>query len=546
MSATVPTAPRVGLCGFFLECNRWAPVSDASAFAEGIDLAGDALAAQCRAAPSRLLSDTPGFVAAMDASGPWEPVALRIAGAQPGGPVEQSYFDALVREIEGRIAAQGPLDAVFASMHGAALATGSDDPDGEFLERLRRAVGPDVPIVAVFDLHANVSRRMTDALSGFIAYRTNPHVDLRERGAEAAALLRRLLAPPAAGRDRGGDREAGGARLGEGSLDGERGQGVQPHRHGVVGLAKLPFAPSSVSQRIAPGTPYADLLERATAQVGGAVANVSLCGGFAFADCGKCGFSVTVTRTDGDRARAEALALRIAAEVWAARMRFETRLVPFADAVAAAVASGLDPSAPPLILADVADNPGGGGSGATPDLLEALYAAGARGAVLGVHTDMALAADAHRSGIGATLRARFNRAPGGDPFARPFEADATVLALSDGRFVGRRGMVAGAARDMGPSALLAIGGMRVAVITRRQQLLDPAQLEVLGIDLSTVRTLVVKSRGHFRAAFEGFAPADRILEVDGPGLTSPNLKRLPWTRIPRPIHPLDDAVTWTP
>lgn len=534
MSVPVPAAPRVGICGFFLECNRWAPVSDATAFAEGIDLAGDALAAQCRAAPSRLLPDTPGFVAEMDASGPWEPVALRIASAQPGGPVEPSYFDALLREIEARIAAHGPLDAVFASMHGAALTTDSDDPDGEFLERLRRAVGPDVPIVAVFDLHANVSRRMTDALSGFIAYRTNPHVDLRERGAEAAALLRHLLAPPTGRGDS------------EGTRDGKLGAGAEPRRRGVVGLAKLPFAPSSVSQRIAAGTPYADLLARASAQVRGAVANVSLCGGFAFADCAKCGFSIAVTRTDGDLARAEALARRIAAEVWTARTRFETRLVPLADAVAAAVETGLDPSAPPLILADVADNPGGGGSGATPDLLEALYAAGARGAVLGVHTDAPLAADAHRAGVGATLRARFNREPGGDPFARPFEADATVLALADGRFVGRRGMVAGAARDMGPSALLAIGGLRVAVITRRQQLLDPAQLEVLGIDLATVRTLGVKSRGHFRAAFEGFAPADRILEVDGPGLTSPNLKSLPWTRMPRPIHPLDDDVTWTP
>jgi microcystin degradation protein MlrC len=510
-ASTRSSRPRVGICGFFLECNRWSPVSGARAFAEGVDFAGDALAAQLRAEPSRLMPDAAGFVAAMDAAGDWEPVPLRIAGAQPGGPADHGFFEALVAEIEARIAAGGPLDAVYASMHGAALTTASDDPDGEFLERVRRAIGPAAPIVAVFDLHTNVSRRMTDAVSAFVAYRTNPHVDLRERGAEAAGHLRRLLA--------GGE--------------------------GVVELVKLPFAPSSVSQRIAPGTPYSDLVDAAQRHVAGPVANVSLCGGFAFADCAKCGFSVVVSRSDGDRPAAAALARRVAAEVWAARTRFETRLTPLDDAVAAARAAGEDPALPPLILADVADNPGGGGGGDTTFLLAALHAAGVRGAVLGVQTDAALAADAHRAGVGASLHARFNRERGTDPFAQPFEAPATVVALSDGRFVGRRGMVAGSTRDMGPSALLAIGGLRVAVISRRQQLLDPAQLEVLGVDLAGVRTLVVKSRGHFRAAFDGFAPDGRILEVDCPGLTTPNLKRLEWTRMPRPVHPIDDDATWS-
>ena len=97
---------------------------------------------------------------------------------------------------------------------------------------------------------------------------------------------------------------------------------------------------------------------------------------------------------------------------------------------------------------------------------------------------------------------------------------------------------------MGASALLDLGGVRVAVISNRQQLLDPAQLEVLDVDLSTVRTLVVKSRGHFRAAFEGFAPLDRIIEVDCPGLTTPNLRSLPWRYLPRPVFPIDEHTVW--
>jgi microcystin degradation protein MlrC len=107
-------------------------------------------------------------------------------------------------------------------------------------------------------------------------------------------------------------------------------------------------------------------------------------------------------------------------------------------------------------------------------------------------------------------------------------------------------MVKGSQQDMGPSALIDLGGVRVAVISKRQQLLDPAQLEVLGVDLDKVHTLVVKSRGHFRAAFDDFAPPDRILEVDCPGLTTPNLKTLPWTRMPRPIYPIDEHTNWRP
>ena len=102
---------------------------------------------------------------------------------------------------------------------------------------------------------------------------------------------------------------------------------------------------------------------------------------------------------------------------------------------------------------------------------------------------------------------------------------------------------------MGPTALLGLAGrggaaLRVVVISVRQQLLDPAQLDIVGPDLSSVRTLVVKSRGHFRAAFDDFTGDHRILEVDCPGLTTPNLSTLPWQRLPRPVFPIDADAQW--
>ena len=119
--------------------------------------------------------------------------------------------------------------------------------------------------------------------------------------------------------------------------------------------------------------------------------------------------------------------------------------------------------------------PAGGGN--TVGLMRALVEAGAQAVLVGVVTDAALAQEAHRLGVGAAFEARFNRAGAGDPFALPYTRSARVLALSDGRFVGRRGLVSGSQRDMGPSALLDLGGVRVAVISHRQQLLDPAGAE---------------------------------------------------------------------
>jgi len=205
---------------------------------------------------------------------------------------------------------------------------------------------------------------------------------------------------------------------------------------------------------------------------------------------------------------------------------------------------GRDPKKPPLLFADVADNPGGGGRGNTVWILEAFHKAGVEGALLGIFFDAPLAAEAHAKGVGARFRARFNREETHEMSGR-FEADAEVLALHDGAIVGKRGISAGHALSLGPTALLAVGGIRVVVVSIRQQCKDTAMFECFGIDLARVRSLVVKSRGHFRAAFDLLFPDDRIVEVDVPGLTTPILTRVPYRNVPRPIYPLDPDMSWS-
>jgi microcystin degradation protein MlrC len=497
----------VALLGFSIECNKFAPVATKAHFTARTYLEGDAIAAEARAPAPVMLPETPGFVAAMDASGPWTPVGIALAMTEPNGPVEHGFFVELLDTIEHRLKAALPVEAVYICSHGAALTTEEDDPDGVLFAKVREIVGPDVPIAATLDLHANVSERMVRSLDAFIGYRTNPHLDMRERGAEAAAAIREMLA------------------------------GLRPQ----TAFIRLPIVPPTVTLLTAAG-PYAEMIALGQGRMNPEIMNVSAMGGFAFADAATCGLSVVVTARHDKRA-AEMLAREIAALGWANRARFYPHLTSLDDAVAKADAVGRDPSLPALAFADVADNPGGGGRGNTVFLLRAFYEAGVRDALLGVFYDPPLAAEARRYGRHYQFDARFNREES-TKFSEPWSAPARVVSLTDGDCIGRRGIYGGMRLELGPCAALQVGGVTVVVISHRVQCADPIFFEMMGLDIGRARSVVVKSRGHFRGGFDEFFGPDQIVEVDLPGLTSPVLSRFDWKRLPRPVIPLDDNVEW--
>jgi len=501
--------PRIALAAFMLESNGHAPPATRAEFEAACWLEGAALAADLARPAPRAPTALTGFVHAMQAGRPFVPVPLVAAAAGASGPMEQEAFDDLLHTMEDRLRAALPVDGVFLSLHGAASATVEVDPDGVLLARVRAVVGPDVPVIATLDLHANVSRAMVENADVLVAFVTNPHVDMLERGAEAAAGMRAMLG------------------------------GMRPR----AAFVKLPMIPPATSQNTDAG-PYADAIAFGRGFLDHEVMNVSISSGFSLGDTPKNGLSVVVT-TRTDAARAQAVAEEVARFIWSSRGRWTARLVSLAEAVRRAREAGDDPGAPALLLADVADNPGGGGRGNTVWILEAFHAADVQGAVLGVFTDPELAAEAHLLGPGARFTAHFNRVETSH-FSHAFVAEAEVAALHDGRIIGRRGIYAGREVEMGPMALLRIGGLRVAVATQRRQLCEPAMLEALGLDVAAARSLVVKSRGHFRAGFDEHFTSDRILEVDVPGLTTVMLDRVRWRAVPRPIWPLDPDMAWAP
>ncbi|KAF0173657.1 MAG: hypothetical protein FD162_1634 [Rhodobacteraceae bacterium] len=504
---SVAKTQRVAILGLMLESNRFAPVITEEDYLKRVYLAGEEILEDLHSADPKLPTEIRGFAAEMDQRGEWQPVPILVGLVEAGGPLDHGFFETAMQEIRRRLQAAGPLDAVYISNHGAMITTQNADPDGEIFQAVRDIVGPAVPVVATLDLHGNVSDRMVRLADALIAYQTNPHVDMLDRGRDAAMILHELWA------------------------------GMRPD----VAFIRLPLVPPTVTLLTEAG-PYADIMNYGQSLVSGDIVNVSILGGFAYSDTPKNGMAIIVTARVANGS-AQAVADKIARMAWGEHLRFVPRLTALEDAVEQVAQVAADPSLPAVILADVADNPGGGGNGNTMWILQALLGRGASGVIVGVITDPALAAEAHRLGQGARFRAVFNRVPP-DELSQRFEADARVVTLRDGDCVGRRGFYAGRRMNLGASALLDLGGIQVVVISIRTQCADPIFLEMMGLNIAAARAVVVKSRGHFRAGFDEFFPPAQVIEVDAPGLTSPVLTRFDFKNLPRPVFPIDLQAEW--
>lgn len=495
---------RIALVGMILESNSFSPPATEADFRQLCYMAGDEVLEDLKRPHPILPAEVSGFQDEMVRLGEdWELQPTVITAAEPSGPVEHKFFLRTMAEMKQRLEEALPLDGVYMCAHGAMTSTEVPDPDGDLFQMIRDVVGNDVPFIATLDLHANVSERMVENTDVLVSYITNPHVDQYERAAESVRLMAEIFV------------------------------GMRPQ----TAFIRLPLCAPTVSLLTAQG-PYADLINYGQSQITEKIANVSVVPGFVYSNTPQNGIAVVVTaRNDMEPART--LAADFAARAWADRDRFRAHLTSIDDAVAAVMKSS-----PAVILADVADNPGGGGSGNTTWIIEALVNAGAEGVLMGVFNDPALAAAAKIVGEGSEFQAIFNGG-GESEFSKRFEAPAKVLALHDGTCVGRRGMWAGRSLDLGACAQLEIGGIKVVVGSVRKQCADPAFFEMFGLDISAARAVVVKSRGHFRAGFDEFFPHEQVIEVDAPGLVSPIFDTYDFDGLPRPIYPLDPDVTWS-
>jgi microcystin degradation protein MlrC len=421
------------------------------------------------------------------------------AAASPAGRVTADVYRHVTERLLADLLAAGRVDGVLLDLHGAMVPETMDDGEGELLRAVRQAVGPDVPIAVTLDFHTNLTAAMVRHADLLHGYRTYPHVDMKARGVEATERL----------------------------IDLARGR-LRP----TVALRQPRLLPPLGSQRTAVGPMRRlyDLAAEMEREPG--VVSISIFAGFPLADIADAGLSIYVV-TDADPALADRLADRLAAVAWEHRHEFRHVGLPVRDAVAQALA--LDGG--PVVLADMADNTGGGAAGDGTAILRELLRVGARSAVVACLWDPEAAAACAKAGAGATATVRVGGKTD-DRHGEPVEVTGRVRTLSDGRFLHKGPMMHGLEGRLGLTAVLDLGGIKVILISNRWQTLDPEMLRFVGIDPLAEKILVVKSTIHYRAAFEPLARA--ILEVDAPGLSSSNLARFDFKHVRRPIYPLDD------
>jgi microcystin degradation protein MlrC len=430
--------------------------------------------------------------------------------AMPSGAVTRDEFEAQMADtlddLEAAMAA-GPIDGVLLALHGAMVIEGIDDGEGEYLRRVRDVVGPDMPVVTELDLHANLSPESTNLADIIIGYDTYPHVDVYDRAVELTGLLVRLA----------------------------RGEIVTARA-----FRQIPVLSNLTAQYTgrAPMSDWLALCHEIETRPG--VLTATIVAGFPYADIPETGMCAYVV-TDGDQALAEACADELARFAWERREAFQAIPMSVVDAVEYAMTH---PG--PICLADVSDNTGAGSSGDGTEILRELIRRKATSAAVALVFDPETVAQAVEAGVGATIAARI----GGkvdDLHGAPVEADAYVRAITDGFFINDGPLGTGSQSSMGTTVVLEIGGrgaIEVICTQYRRAPNDANSLRSVGIEPTRRQIVVIKSSVHYRA---DFMPLMReIVEVDAPGLSSPNWSRFEFKRLRSPMYPLDQNFEWSP
>lgn len=425
-----------------------------------------------------------------------ELVPTWFAGAVPSGIVERETYENLGRAMEKFISEAREIEGMLLVLHGAMVAEGVLDVEADLLQQIRTMVGIK-PIVATFDIHANLSAAMVKYTDVLIGYDTYPHVDVYERGVEAAHVMARIL---------------------RGDI------------HPTVAFEKIPLLSVPQAQHTSQSPMREIMARRAEIENDPRVITASVAVGYPYSDIPDAGMSVVVTTND-----APELAQQYAAElremIWARREQFVVKNMPVDEAVQRAI----EDDDGPLILVDVADNIGGGSPGDGTVLLEKLLAAHAQNTVVTI-ADVEAVAQAIDAGIDNQVMLRVGGKTD-DMHGAPVEVRGRVRLISSGEYIHKGSYMTGTVMRMGHTVVLDCNGIDLVLMERKTMPFDAQQLRSLGIEPADKKIIVMKSAIAWQAAYGDIAQA--AYYVDTPGICTANLKTLPYKNVRRPIFPLD-------
>ncbi|HEV2567974.1 M81 family metallopeptidase [Sphingomonas sp.] len=404
------------------------------------------------------------------------------AMAQPSGRTVRSVYEELRDEIVARARAAGPVHLILLVLHGAMVADGYDDCEGDLLTRLRAAVGPSCVIGAQLDPHCHLTEAMVEQSDVLIPLKEYPHTDFLPRADElysicTKAALQEVRPVPAVFNCR------------------------------MVGI--YPTAERTMSGLLG-------RLDEAEQTPG--ILSASFIHGFPWADVADVGSKVLVY-SDGRKDLALACSELLGRDFYSRRQLLLKQYPTIEEAL------DLAETLPgPVVLADTADNPGGGAPGDDTRLLAAMIRRGLPGCVSGCHWDPIVAETCADAGVGARLAVRLGGKCGptsGDPIDLQVEVRAVKKEHNQRWFDGGE-------QNLGLSVWLRAGGVDVVASSVRTQVFSPDAFTGLGIDLRARHIIAVKSSNHFYAAFRPLASS--VIHVGTPGALNSDLASLPYTK----------------
>jgi len=421
----------------------------------------------------------------------WELFEGVVTSAQPGGITTRSAYETLRDELLADLRRALPVDMVLLGLHGAMVADGYDDCEGDVLRRVREIVGPGVTVGAELDPHAHLTPAMVEHADVLVLFKEYPHTDIRERAQELVTLC------------------------------------VQAREGRIAPKAALVDCEMIVPMHTTrePARSFVRRIQEMEGKNG--ILSISVAQGFATGDVPEMGTKVLVY-ADGDAGRAQQVARRLADELIAMR---EQLMVPYRS-----IDEALDEARAfeggPVVLADRPDNPGSGAPGDSTFMLARMLERGVRNAALGPLWDPVAVRIAFDAEPGATLMMRLGGKVGplsGDPV----DVSCTVKALKKNLVMTG---LSGAPAPMGDCALVEAQGIEIVLTSVRNQAINTDLFSQLGCDLASKKIVVVKSAQHFHASFSQVAR--HVIYVGGRGVATPDWKTLPYRKIRRPKWPL--------
>jgi len=482
---------RIGVLGVHQECNTFSPILTTL---EDFHLRlGPELVDHWRGTRTEI----GGFLDVLERPDV-EIVPILAGWAITKGRILESEFSRMKQILADSLRAALPLDGMLVALHGAMCAEGADDAEGALLEVIRGVAGASLPLCLTLDLHANVTERICRLADAVIGYRTYPHVDLHETATSAGEVLLRVLAG-------------------------------EPRPRTV--MQKIPMIVPGENMQTAYG-PFAEVWSYGKSLQTPEIESFSVFGVQAWLDIEEMGGAVLAV-THRDEAKAREFCRLVAKRFWDLKKDFEVSFPP----PDVAIKEALETPGQPVVLSESSDSPTAGSPGDSADMLRALLD-GAPGvpATLWLR-DEAAVEQAEQGQAGAKLRVSLGGAY--DKVNRhPVTVDAEVLRFSDGNFVMTGSQYSGMKTSMGRATVLQVGAVTVLVSKLPAINIDPQLFRSQGIEPREKKIVVVKSATAFRAEYKPFAA--KILMVDTPGVSTPNIRSIPFHHVSRPIYPLDE------